>query len=158
MLRLVVLAVSLLSATLCVLAYSTPPSGAITVGSGGTYSTLSAALKDTSSSVYFIYAGSYKDTVIITRSVKVCDTFHTTLATITDLECASRYTGRPTRLFHTRETVRHDARVLYRMKLLTVVRAQLSRSPTVRGAILFPSYHPLTHLRSRYSCVLGWLK
>ena len=33
------------------LALSSPPSGAITVGNGGKYSTLSAALKDTSSSV-----------------------------------------------------------------------------------------------------------
>ena len=33
------------------LALSSPPSGAITVGSGGKYSSLSAALKDTSSSV-----------------------------------------------------------------------------------------------------------
>ena len=33
------------------LAYSSPPSGAITVGSGGDYSSLSEALEDTSSSV-----------------------------------------------------------------------------------------------------------
>ncbi|CAE6423485.1 putative pectinesterase A OS=Neosartorya fischeri (strain ATCC 1020 / DSM 3700 / FGSC A1164 / NRRL 181) GN=pmeA PE=3 SV=1 [Rhizoctonia solani AG-1 IB] len=47
---------------------SSPPSGAITVGSGGKYSTLSAALKDTSSNVYFVYAGSYKEQVVINRA------------------------------------------------------------------------------------------
>jgi pectin methylesterase-like acyl-CoA thioesterase len=51
-----------------VFAYSSPPSGAITVGHGGTYSTISAALKDTSSSVYFVYAGSYTEQVYITRA------------------------------------------------------------------------------------------
>ncbi|PVF96552.1 putative pectinesterase precursor [Serendipita vermifera] len=44
------------------------PSGAITVGSGGKYSTLSAALKDTSSSIYYIYAGTYTGQVAISRS------------------------------------------------------------------------------------------
>ncbi|KAI0639667.1 pectin lyase fold/virulence factor [Trametes polyzona] len=48
-------------------ALSSPPAGAITVGSGGKYPTLSAALKDTSSLVYFIFPGTYKDTAIITR-------------------------------------------------------------------------------------------
>ncbi|KAK0450389.1 pectin lyase-like protein [Desarmillaria tabescens] len=50
------------TAILCVQAawaYSSPPSGAITVGSSGTYSTLTKALADTSSSVYFIYSGTY---------------------------------------------------------------------------------------------------
>ncbi|CUA73917.1 putative pectinesterase A [Rhizoctonia solani] len=47
---------------------SSPPSGAITVGNGGKYSTLSAALKDTSSNVYFVYAGTYKDQVAISRA------------------------------------------------------------------------------------------
>ncbi|KAG8681467.1 hypothetical protein FRC11_001086, partial [Ceratobasidium sp. 423] len=47
---------------------SSPPSGAITVGSGGKYSTLSAALQDTSSNVYFVYAGSYKEQVVINRA------------------------------------------------------------------------------------------
>ncbi|KAJ1311106.1 hypothetical protein OPQ81_009607 [Rhizoctonia solani] len=47
---------------------STPPSGAITVGSGGKYSTLSAALQDTSSNVYFVYAGTYKEQVVINRA------------------------------------------------------------------------------------------
>ncbi|KAI0332013.1 pectin lyase-like protein [Cubamyces sp. BRFM 1775] len=48
-------------------AFSSPPAGAITVGPGGKYSTLSAALKDTSSEVYFVFAGTYTDTAIITR-------------------------------------------------------------------------------------------
>ncbi|KAL1951573.1 hypothetical protein VTO73DRAFT_722 [Trametes versicolor] len=54
-------------------ALSSPPAGAITVGgSSGKYKTLSAALKDTSSLVYFVYSGTYTDTAIITRSgVKV---------------------------------------------------------------------------------------
>ncbi|EUC65300.1 pectinesterase [Rhizoctonia solani AG-3 Rhs1AP] len=53
---------------------SSPPSGAITVGSGGKYSTLSAALKDTSRrvfvvcNVYFVYAGTYKEQVAISRA------------------------------------------------------------------------------------------
>ncbi|CAL1714409.1 unnamed protein product [Somion occarium] len=51
-----------------VCALSSPPSGAITVGSGGKYSTLSAALKDTSDSVYFIFPGTYKEQAVITRS------------------------------------------------------------------------------------------
>ncbi|KAG8739532.1 hypothetical protein FRC10_005480 [Ceratobasidium sp. 414] len=47
---------------------SSPPSGAITVGPGGKYSTLSAALADTSSSVYFVYATTITERVVITRS------------------------------------------------------------------------------------------
>jgi pectinesterase len=63
---------------------ATIPSGAITIGSGGKYSTLSAALKDTSrrvvhqvhydnltwlySNVYYIYAGTYTGQVAISRS------------------------------------------------------------------------------------------
>ncbi|TBU34651.1 pectin lyase fold/virulence factor [Dichomitus squalens] len=50
------------------LTLSSPPAGAITVGSGGQYATLSAALKDTSSLVYFIHSGTYTDTAIITRA------------------------------------------------------------------------------------------
>ncbi|KAK0199969.1 pectin lyase fold/virulence factor [Desarmillaria ectypa] len=63
--------VTLLTAFLCtgsVWAYSDPPSGAITVGSSGTYSTLSEALNDTSSDVYFLYAGTYHEQVFIDRS------------------------------------------------------------------------------------------
>lgn len=71
MFRIVLLATTLLCSALAVLSASTPPSGAITVGSGGKYSTLTAALKDTSSSVYFVYAGTYKEQVVITRAVKV---------------------------------------------------------------------------------------
>jgi pectinesterase len=61
-------ALLLLGHALLALAYSSPPSGAITVGSGGKYSTISAALKDTSSSVYFVYSGTYAEQVYITRS------------------------------------------------------------------------------------------
>jgi hypothetical protein len=50
------------------LAYNSPPTGAITIGSGGTYATISAALQDTSSSVYFVYAGTYAEQVYITRA------------------------------------------------------------------------------------------
>ncbi|CDO73481.1 hypothetical protein BN946_scf185013.g116 [Trametes cinnabarina] len=48
-------------------ALNSPPAGAITVGPGGAHSTLSAALKDTSSEIYFIFPGTYTDTAIITR-------------------------------------------------------------------------------------------
>lgn len=68
MFRLPLLASSILAFALSALAYSSPPSGAITVGKGGKYAKLSDALKDTSSSVYFIYSGTYTDTAIITRS------------------------------------------------------------------------------------------
>jgi len=44
------------------------PSGAITVGSGGKYSTLTAALADTSSNVYYVYAGTYVGQVAISRA------------------------------------------------------------------------------------------
>ncbi|KAG9052851.1 hypothetical protein FS842_009157, partial [Serendipita sp. 407] len=44
------------------------PTGAITVGSRGKYSTLAAALKDTSSNVYYVYAGTYTGQVAISRS------------------------------------------------------------------------------------------
>lgn len=49
--KLVTGVLSLLVCAQSVLAYSSPPSGSITVGSGGKYSTLAAALADTSSSV-----------------------------------------------------------------------------------------------------------
>ncbi|CAE7107330.1 unnamed protein product [Rhizoctonia solani] len=60
--------VSVLSLVLSVSCASSPPSGAITVGNGGKYSTLSAALKDTSSNTYFIFAGTYKDQAVINRA------------------------------------------------------------------------------------------
>ncbi|KAL5638976.1 hypothetical protein ACGC1H_003373 [Rhizoctonia solani] len=44
------------------------PAGAITIGNGGKYSTISAALKDTTSNVYYIYAGTYKEQVYIERA------------------------------------------------------------------------------------------
>lgn len=56
---------SLAASSLCA---SSPPPGAITVGPGGIYSTLSSALDDTSSNVYFIYATSIQERVVITRS------------------------------------------------------------------------------------------
>ncbi|EIN03542.1 carbohydrate esterase family 8 protein [Punctularia strigosozonata HHB-11173 SS5] len=49
-------------------ALSSPPSGAITVGTGGKYAQLSDAMADTSSNVYFVFSGTYTDTVKITRS------------------------------------------------------------------------------------------
>ncbi|KAI0091555.1 pectin lyase-like protein [Irpex rosettiformis] len=50
-----------------VLALSSPPSGAITIGPNGKYAKISDGLADKSSSVYFIYAGTYKEQVNITR-------------------------------------------------------------------------------------------
>lgn len=51
-----VLALAVAFASSCA-ALSAPPSGAITIGgSSGKYKTISAALSDTSSSIYFIYA------------------------------------------------------------------------------------------------------
>ncbi|KAG9007532.1 hypothetical protein FRB94_014301 [Tulasnella sp. JGI-2019a] len=50
---------------------ATIPTGAITIGksgSGATYSTITAGLADTSSSIYYIYAGNYTEAVVITRS------------------------------------------------------------------------------------------
>lgn len=58
----------LLSLAASSLGASAPPPGSITVGPGGTYSTLSAALNDTSSNVYFIYGTSIQERVVITRS------------------------------------------------------------------------------------------
>ncbi|KAG7439793.1 pectin lyase-like protein [Guyanagaster necrorhizus] len=61
----------ILTAVLCagsVWAYSDPPSGAVTVGSSGTYATLSEALNDTSSDMYFVHAGTYTEQVYINRS------------------------------------------------------------------------------------------
>jgi pectinesterase len=49
-------------------AYLSPPAGAITIGgSKGQYSTIGAALNDTSSDVYFVYAGNYTEGVLISR-------------------------------------------------------------------------------------------
>ncbi|KAG8992174.1 hypothetical protein FRB94_011913 [Tulasnella sp. JGI-2019a] len=50
---------------------ATIPSGAITIGksgSGATYSTITAGLADTSSSIYYIYAGNYTESVVLTRA------------------------------------------------------------------------------------------
>ncbi|KAH7344695.1 putative pectinesterase precursor [Rhizoctonia solani] len=60
--------ISLLSLVWTVSGASSPPPGAITVGKGGKYATLSAALKNTSSNIYFVYAGSYNDQVVINRA------------------------------------------------------------------------------------------
>ncbi|KAG8733013.1 hypothetical protein FRC11_009287 [Ceratobasidium sp. 423] len=51
-----------------VLAASSPPSGSITVGSGGKYATLAEALADTSSDVYFVYSGTYTGQTSIGRA------------------------------------------------------------------------------------------
>ncbi|CCO28817.1 Pectinesterase OS=Aspergillus aculeatus GN=pme1 PE=2 SV=1 [Rhizoctonia solani AG-1 IB] len=59
---------SFLSLTASVLAASSPPAGAITVGSKGKYASLAAALKDTSSNTYFIYSGTYTGQTIVTRA------------------------------------------------------------------------------------------
>ncbi|KAB5595452.1 Heat shock protein [Ceratobasidium theobromae] len=56
---------ALISRVLCA---SSPPSGAITVGTGGKYSTLAAALADTSSDVYFVYSGTFTGQVSISRA------------------------------------------------------------------------------------------
>ncbi|KAG9081296.1 hypothetical protein FRC06_005660 [Ceratobasidium sp. 370] len=61
-------ALIVVSFALSALCASSPPSGAITVGPGGKYSTLTAALADTSSSVYFVYATTITERVVITRS------------------------------------------------------------------------------------------
>jgi pectinesterase len=47
---------------------ATPPGDAITVGPDGIYSTLTTALADTSSNVFFVYATSIKERVEITRA------------------------------------------------------------------------------------------
>ncbi|KDN39071.1 hypothetical protein RSAG8_09107, partial [Rhizoctonia solani AG-8 WAC10335] len=44
------------------------PAGAITIGSGGKYSTISAALQDTSSNIYYIYSGTYSEQIYINRA------------------------------------------------------------------------------------------
>ncbi|CUA69544.1 putative pectinesterase A [Rhizoctonia solani] len=58
------LLLSAISSSLCA---SSPPAGSITVGPGGQYSTLSDALTNTSSNVYFIYGTSIHERVVITR-------------------------------------------------------------------------------------------
>ncbi|CAE6392066.1 unnamed protein product [Rhizoctonia solani] len=58
------LLLSAISSSLCA---SSPPAGSITVGPGGQYSTLSDALTNTSSNVYFIYGTSIHKRVVITR-------------------------------------------------------------------------------------------
>ncbi|KAG9092135.1 hypothetical protein FS749_015988 [Ceratobasidium sp. UAMH 11750] len=47
---------------------SSPPSGAIIVGSGGKYSTLAAALNDPSSNIFFVYSGTYAGQTTISRT------------------------------------------------------------------------------------------
>ncbi|CAE6419029.1 unnamed protein product [Rhizoctonia solani] len=60
--------ISLLSVISSVAALTSPPSNAITVGKNGKYTSLSKALADTSSDVYFVYAGTYTEQVVIDRS------------------------------------------------------------------------------------------
>jgi pectinesterase len=64
---LVVRICALLSAIALANAYLLPPKGAITIGRQGQYANLSAALNDTSSDVYFVYAGNYTEGVLIQR-------------------------------------------------------------------------------------------
>ncbi|RDX50469.1 pectin lyase-like protein [Lentinus brumalis] len=58
----------LLECALCATALNAPPPGAIIVGAGGHYANISAALKDTSSLVYFVFSGTYIDTAVIARA------------------------------------------------------------------------------------------
>ncbi|KAI1793817.1 pectin lyase-like protein [Ganoderma leucocontextum] len=58
---------ALLSFAIAALALHKPPPGAITIGKEGRYANLSAALQDASSLEYFVFAGTYTDTAIITR-------------------------------------------------------------------------------------------
>jgi hypothetical protein len=105
MFKLSLFLATLLSSVICALAYSTPPSGAITIGKNGKYSTISAALKDTSSKTYFVYSGSYKETVIITRSgIKVKTNF---IGRLNEwLRSARRFMARRTWTSPTQTTVR----------------------------------------------------
>ncbi|CAE6442596.1 unnamed protein product [Rhizoctonia solani] len=67
-LRTLAVLLGLLGSTFVVSAGSYPPSGAITIGgTDGKYPNISTALLDTSSNVYFIYAGTYKEQVYINR-------------------------------------------------------------------------------------------
>ncbi|KAG8940883.1 hypothetical protein FRC03_005033, partial [Tulasnella sp. 419] len=52
------------------LATAAPPAGAITVGKNGAgkYSTITAALADTSSNVIYVYPGNYTEQVVISRA------------------------------------------------------------------------------------------
>lgn len=63
------LALVVLNFTKVALSLSSPPSGALTVGSSGTYKTVSAAVAAASSgSTIFIYSGTYAEKVYITVS------------------------------------------------------------------------------------------
>ncbi|CAE6521673.1 unnamed protein product [Rhizoctonia solani] len=65
---LFVSSVSLLSFFISsVLGLTSPPSNAITVGKNGKYASLAKALEDTSSDIYFVYAGAYTEQVVIDR-------------------------------------------------------------------------------------------
>ncbi|KEP47685.1 pectinesterase [Rhizoctonia solani 123E] len=64
---LLVSSVSLLSLVSTAVGLTSPPSNAITVGKNGKYATLNKALEDTSSNVYFVYAGTYTEQVVISR-------------------------------------------------------------------------------------------
>ncbi|KAG9098740.1 hypothetical protein FRC06_006017 [Ceratobasidium sp. 370] len=84
------------------LCLSSPPSGAITVGSGGKYSTLAAALQDTSSNVYFVYSGTYTGQVSISRAnIKIygqsssATSYSSNTVTFTDNVPASEAGGDP---------------------------------------------------------------
>ncbi|KAB5593615.1 Pectinesterase [Ceratobasidium theobromae] len=60
---------SFLSLVWSVLCLSSPPPGAITIGgTDSKYANLTAALSDTSSNIYFLYAGTYTDRPLIKRA------------------------------------------------------------------------------------------
>ncbi|KAB5595863.1 putative effector protein/Pectinesterase [Ceratobasidium theobromae] len=66
--RAFMLSLGLLGSALVACAGSYPPNGAITIGeTKGKYPNISIALFDTSSDVYFIYAGTYNEQVFINR-------------------------------------------------------------------------------------------
>ncbi|KAF8752928.1 Pectinesterase [Rhizoctonia solani] len=69
------------------------PAGAITIGSGGKYSTISAALKDTSSNIYYIYSGTYKEQVHINRANVKSMIFYGQTATFRRLQQKQRFDG-----------------------------------------------------------------
>ncbi|CAE6497222.1 unnamed protein product [Rhizoctonia solani] len=62
-----VLLVNFLSLISTAVGLTSPPYDAITVGTNGNYTCLNGALEDTSSDVYFIYAGTYTEQVVINR-------------------------------------------------------------------------------------------
>ncbi|CAE6423213.1 unnamed protein product, partial [Rhizoctonia solani] len=96
------LIISILGLASTILAASSPPTGSITVGSKGKYSTLAAALKDTSSNTYFVYSGTYTGQTTITRAnIKIygqtndAQAYGSNTVTFTDNKPASTAGGDP---------------------------------------------------------------